>query len=144
VTDIVDRKRRSEIMARIGPRNTRPELTVRSAIHRMGFRFRLHQRRLPGSPDLVFRRHGIAVFVHGCFWHRHKGCANATNPKTRPEFWQRKFDANVARDARNCAALRRIGWKPLIIWECETEDPARLERILTKAFVRRAPIGVAR
>ena len=137
MTDIVDRQRRSEIMARIGPRDTLPELTVRSAAHRMGLRFRLHQRKLPGSPDLVFRRHGVAVFVHGCFWHRHQGCANATRPKTRPEFWQRKFDGNVARDARNCADLRRMGWRVLVVWECQTQNLdqlwARLDRFLSGA-----------
>lgn len=121
-------------MSHIRPRDTAPEMVVRCAAHRMGLRFRLHRKELPGSPDLVFARHGLAVFVHGCFWHRHQACANATMPKTRPEFWQRKFDGNVARDARNCAELQRLGWRTLIIWECEAEDPARLCRILRAAF----------
>lgn len=134
MADVVNRQRRSEIMSHIGPRDTAPEMAVRHAVHRMGLRFRLHRKELPGSPDLVFARHRLAVFVHGCFWHRHQGCANATMPKTRPEFWQRKFDGNVARDARNCAELERLGWRALIIWECEAEDPERLGYILRTAF----------
>jgi DNA mismatch endonuclease (patch repair protein) len=134
LADIVDRQRRSEIMSRIGPRDTVPELAVRRAAHRMGFRFRLHRKELPGRPDLVFARHRLAVFVHGCFWHRHAGCKNATMPKTRPEFWQQKFTGNVERDRRACAQLERLGWRTLIIWECEAEKPARLESILSAAL----------
>jgi DNA mismatch endonuclease (patch repair protein) len=134
VADTVDRQRRSEIMSRIGPRDTAPELAVRQAAHQMGLRFRLHRKDLPGSPDLVFTKHNLAVFVHGCFWHRHAGCSNATLPKTRTEFWQKKFDGNVARDARNRADLARLGWRSLIIWECEAEDDVRLAKILRRAF----------
>lgn len=134
MTDIVDRQRRSEMMSRIGPRDTVPELAVRSMAHRMGFRFRVHQKELPGRPDLVFARHRLVVFVHGCFWHRHKGCANATMPKTRPEFWQSKFNGNVERDRRNCRQLVRLGWRILVIWECEAEDPAKLASILAVAL----------
>lgn len=136
MADIVDRQRRSEIMSRIGPRDTAPELAVRSMAHRMGFRFRVHRKELPGRPDLVFARHRLAVFVHGCFWHRHHGCKNATMPKTRPEFWQRKFRGNVERDRRNCEQLARLGWRTLVIWECEAEDPARIESILAVALAR--------
>lgn len=121
-------------MSRIGPRDTLPELAVRRAAHRMGFRFRLHRKELPGRPDLVFARHRLAVFVHGCFWHRHAGCKNATMPKTRPEFWQRKFSGNVERDRRACEKLERLGWRTLIIWECQAEDAARLDSILSAAF----------
>lgn len=134
MADIVDRQRRSEIMSRIGPRDTAPELAVRRAAHRMGFRFRLHRKELPGRPDLVFPKYRLAVFVHGCFWHRHAGCANCTMPKTRPEFWQRKFQGNVERDYRTCEQLERLGWRTLIIWECETEEPAHLESILSAAI----------
>jgi DNA mismatch endonuclease, patch repair protein len=134
VADTVDRQRRSEIMARIGPRDTVPEMAVRRAAHRMGFRFRLHRKDLPGRPDLVFPKHRLAIFVHGCFWHRHIGCANCTMPKTRPEFWQRKFRGNVERDLRVCEQLKRLGWRTLVVWECETEDPARLNAILCAAF----------
>lgn len=121
-------------MSRIGPRNTVPELAVRRAAHRMGFRFRLHRKELPGRPDLVFAKHRLAVFVHGCFWHRHADCANSTMPKTRPEFWQRKFQGNVERDHRNCEQLARLGWRTLIIWECEAEDSARLDSIVSAAL----------
>lgn len=134
LADIVDRQRRSEIMARIGPRDTVPELAVRRAAHGMGFRFRLHRKELPGCPDLVFARHRLAVFVHGCFWHRHAGCKNATMPKTRPEFWEQKFWGNVERDCRACEQLERLGWRTLIIWECEAENAARLESILSAAL----------
>ena len=134
MADIVDQQRRSEIMARIRSRDTVPELAVRSMAHRMGFRFRLHRKGLPGRPDLVFVGRRLAVFVHGCFWHRHCGCTNATMPKTRADFWQRKFDGNVERDRRNCEDLTRLGWKSLVIWECETEDSARLESILDAAL----------
>lgn len=134
MADIVDRQRRSEIMSRIGPRDTAPELAVRRMAHRMGLRFRLYSKQLPGRPDLVFARHRLAVFVHGCFWHRHDGCANATMPKTRPEFWQKKFQGNVERDRRNCEKLAQLGWRTLIVWECEAEDPIKLRSILTAAF----------
>jgi DNA mismatch endonuclease (patch repair protein) len=134
VADIVDRRRRSEIMARIGPRDTRPEMIVRSAAHRLGLRFRIHRKDLPGSPDLVFAKYGAVVFVHGCFWHRHSGCKNATSPKTRPDFWQKKFDGNVARDKRNLKELRRLGWRTVVIWECEAEEPERLDKLLRRNF----------
>lgn len=129
--DIVDTARRSEIMARIGPRNTAPEMAVRRAAHRLGYRFRLHRKDLPGKPDVVFPRHRLAVFVHGCFWHRHPGCSNCTSPKTRPEFWSAKFSGTVARDARVLAALHEFRWRTLVIWECETERPDVLDRLLT-------------
>jgi len=134
LADTVDPERRSQIMSRIRSRDTLPERTVRSLAHRLGYRFRLHREGLPGRPDLVFVRQQLAVFVHGCFWHRHAGCTNCTTPKTRADFWQRKFESNVARDRRNCEDLARLGWKPLVIWECETEDPARLRAILAKAL----------
>ncbi|MGE3900043.1 MAG: very short patch repair endonuclease [Variibacter sp.] len=136
MADTVDHQRRSAIMARIGPRDTAPELAVRSMAHRMGFRYRLHRKDLPGRPDLVFAGQRLAVFVHGCFWHRHGGCANATMPKTRPEFWQNKLNGNVARDRRNCEQLERMGWRTLVIWECETEDTARLQSILSATLTR--------
>jgi len=134
MTDIVDSRRRSEIMSRIGPRDTAPEMAVRRAAHRMGFRFRLHRRDLPGRPDLVFPKLGLAMFVHGCFWHRHPNCQNCTAPKTRPEFWQRKFAGNVERDGRNLRDLVRLGWRVAVVWECETEDPKRLQRRLVAAL----------
>ena len=109
-------------MSRIKGRNTTPELAIRRIAHGLGFRFRLHRRDLPGSPDLVFPRYQTVIFVHGCFWHRHDGCRYAYRPKSRIQFWTKKFEENVARDERNEAALRNLGWRVLVIWECETRD----------------------
>jgi DNA mismatch endonuclease (patch repair protein) len=134
MADIVDRRRRSEMMSRIGPRHTKPELVVRRAAHRRGLRFRLHRKDLPGCPDLVFPKYRLAVFVNGCFWHRHKGCRNCSMPKTRPSFWEKKFRGTVERDRRNTKLLAKLGWRTVVIWECETEDSALLTRILTARF----------
>lgn len=118
MVDVVDPATRSRIMSRIRGKDTCPELVLRRALHARGFRFRLHDRRLPGSPDLVLPRYGAVCFVHGCFWHRHQGCRFATTPATRPEFWQAKFDATLARDRRNRRRLLEFGWRIAIIWEC--------------------------
>lgn len=134
MTDIVHTKRRSELMANIRGRDTAPELAVRRIAHRMGLRFRLHRKDLPGRPDLVFPKHRLAVFVHGCFWHRHEGCRHASTPKSRVAFWTEKFAANVARDARQEAALRALGWRVLVIWQCESRDEAAVERRLSASI----------
>lgn len=105
-------------MSGIRGKDTRPEMLVRSGLHRLGFRFRLYARDLPGRPDLVLRKYSAAVFVHGCYWHRHEGCRYATMPATRPEFWQEKFEANVRRDRRHQKMLREAGWRVFVIWEC--------------------------
>ena len=131
MADIVNPRRRSELMAGIRGRDTRPEVTVRRVAHRMGLRFRLHRKDLPGRPDLVFVRHRLAVFVHGCFWHYHKGCKYAHIPKSRVSFWTDKFAKNTARDDRNTHALRDMGWRVLTIWECETADLHHVRRLLT-------------
>jgi DNA mismatch endonuclease (patch repair protein) len=115
-------------MSRIRGRNTKPELRIRSLLHRAGFRFRLHKKGMPGRPDIVLTKYRTAIFVHGCFWHRHPACKNATTPSTRFEFWQRKFSDNVSRDARNRAELEAAGWRVLTIWECELE--ANADRVL--------------
>ncbi len=107
---------------------------VRSILHRMGLRFRLHDQKLPGRPDVVLARHGTVVFVHGCFWHRHKGCALASSPKSRRAFWQRKFASNVARDRKQARALRKAGWRVLVVWQCELKHPDRLTRRLRRLF----------
>ena len=117
-------------MSRIRSRDTGPELRVRRAAHRLGLRFRLHRRDLPGTPDLVFPGRGKTVFVHGCFWHSHSGCKYAYEPKTNFEFWQNKFQKNVDRDIRVKRALEAEGWDVIVIWECETNDDDRLTRIL--------------
>lgn len=127
-------KTRSEIMRAVRRENTGPELVVRKAAHRLGLRFRLHRKDLPGTPDLVFPKHRTCVFVHGCFWHRHPGCKKASTPKTRRDYWLPKFDRNVERDREKEDALRRLGWRVVTIWECETRDPEELERRLREAF----------
>lgn len=131
--DIVTPEVRSRMMRGIRGKNTGPERSVRSAAHRLGLRFRLHVRELPGRPDLVFPRHKTVIFVHGCFWHRHD-CGLAATPKTREEFWQKKFAANVSRDARKRDDLERAGWRVVEIWECETRDPVTLSLRLSAIF----------
>lgn len=106
-------------MARVGSKNTKPEMLVRRALHRLGFRFRLHRRDLPGRPDIVLPKYKTAIFVHGCFWHRHAGCRRATTPKTREAFWRSKFEANISRDRNAVEALKQGGWNVLVLWECE-------------------------
>src|ERR1700750_1581418 len=108
-------------MSRIRGKNTIPETRVRSLLHHLGFRFRLHLARLPGAPNIVLAKYKTVVFVHGCFWHRHTGCANCTTPTNRRQWWREKLDGNVARDKRNQAELRKLGWRVIVIWECETE-----------------------
>jgi DNA mismatch endonuclease (patch repair protein) len=127
--DVVSPEVRSRMMSGIRGKNTQPELIVRSLVHRLGLRFRLHGRGLPGRPDIVLPRHRTVILVHGCFWHRHS-CGLAAVPRTRPEFWAAKFDANVRRDARNKAALEALGWRIIEVWECEVRDLESLaERI---------------
>ena len=118
MTDIVDRAVRSRMMAGIGGKDTKPELILRRALHARGFRYRLHDRKLPGTPDLVFQRFGAVCFVHGCFWHRHQECPYATVPATRPDFWKAKFKGNVKRDRRAREELLDSGWRVAIVWEC--------------------------
>jgi DNA mismatch endonuclease (patch repair protein) len=134
--DIVSQAARSRMMSGIRGKDTKPELIVRSVAHCLGLRFRLHDRKLPGSPDLVMRKHRAVVFVHGCFWHRH-ACPMAATPKTRTDFWATKFEANQHRDARNRQELMALGWRVLEIWECETKQPevvtARLEEFFALA-----------
>ena len=121
-------------MAKICGAHTQPERRVRSVLHSLGLRFRLHQAALPGRPDIVLRRHGTVVFVHGCFWHRHAACRGATTPKTNRGFWQRKFRADVRRDAGNQRDLRAAGWRVVVVWECELARPKRLAARLRRLF----------
>ena len=123
MADIVDQKTRSRMMSGIRGRETKPEVSLRRALHARGFRFRLHPKTIPGRPDLVLPKHRAVVFVDGCFWHRHEGCRYATTPSTRPEFWQAKFDANVARDASVRAQLLAEGWRVAAVWECALRKP---------------------
>ena len=120
------------MMAGIRGRDTRPELAVRRALHAVGFRFRLHDPRLPGRPDIVLPRYHAVVLVHGCFWHRHEGCRLTTMPATRAEFWEEKFAGNVARDAREMVLLADAGWRVAVLWECglrAKDTTSQMERL---------------
>ena len=118
--DTISEEKRSWNMSRIRGKDTKPEIIVRSMLHRMGYRFRLHRKDLPGKPDIVLPKYNTVIFVHGCFWHRHKGCKYAYKPKSRIDFWNAKFDDTAARDKRNRKQLQAKGWNVEIIWECET------------------------
>ena len=125
MVDSLSRKHRSWNMSRIRSRDTGPELLVRSALHRAGYRFRLHSKDLPGRPDIVLPKYHTVVFVHGCFWHRHKGCRFAYSPKSRVAFWNNKFRGNIERDRRTSTALRKLGWRVVTVWECQATSPER-------------------
>lgn len=132
MADVHTPEQRSYNMSRIKGRDTRPEKTLRSLLHRNGLRFRIHDKRLPGHPDIVLPRYRSIIFVHGCFWHRHPGCRYATVPETRSAFWKEKFKRNVERDRRNILLLEEAGWNPIVVWECELKkDPVSvLEKTL--------------
>ena len=121
---------RSRNMARIKGKNTAPERRVRSLLHGMGYRFRLHRRDLPGTPDIVLPKHRAVIFVHGCFWHRHEGCKRATMPADHREFWEKKLTLNKERDRRHLAALEGMGYRCLVVWQCELKDMETLRRRL--------------
>ena len=125
MTDRIDATARSRTMAAIRSKNTQPEKWVRSALHRQGFRFRLHSKTLPGSPDLVLRKHHAVIFINGCFWHQHEGCKAAHLPKSRTDFWARKFARNLARDQKVLYQLKVLGWRAAIIWECGLKKARR-------------------
>lgn len=126
MVDHVDQAKRSLIMAAVHSEGTGPEKVVGRLVHRLGYHYRQHVKTLPGRPDLVFAARRKVIFVHGCFWHRHRGCRYATSPKTRRRFWEAKFARNVARDRRNKRELRRMGWAVLTVWQCELKKPERL------------------
>ena len=129
MADTVDFATRSRMMAGIGPKDTMPEMRVRRYLHAVGLRFRLHDKRLPGRPDIVLPAFRTVIFVHGCFWHRHAQCRFATNPSSNADFWQVKFQQNIDRDAAKEAALCSAGWRVLVVWECETREEAALEKL---------------
>jgi DNA mismatch endonuclease (patch repair protein) len=137
MADIVSLAKRSLMMAAVRQKHTKPEMAVRSALHHLGFRFTVNAPRnnsLPGRPDIVLPRHRVVVFVHGCFWHRHRHCKRATTPTARAAFWRKKFEENVRRDKSNTLALKREGWQVLTIWECETDS--RLLLGILAAFLK--------
>ena len=120
-------EQRSRNMSAIKSKNTKPEIKVRKVLHSMGYRFRLHSKDLPGSPDIVLPKFKTVIFVHGCFWHRHENCKYASTPKTRKEFWESKFKANVKRDLEIQEKIKNIGWKYVVIWECEARNIESIE-----------------
>ena len=123
-------EQRSRNMSAIKSQNTKPEIKVRKVLHSMGYRFRLHSKDLPGSPDIVLPKYKTVIFVHGCFWHRHQNCKYASTPKTRQEFWENKFNSNKKRDQKIQKEIIDLGWKFIIIWECEARNIQPLEEKL--------------
>lgn len=142
--DTIPKERRSWNMSQIRGKDTSPERKVRSALHRLGFRFRLHRRDLPGNPDILMPRHRTVVFVHGCFWHRHARCKYAYTPKSRVGFWTNKFHQNVSRDRRVVRRLRKLGWRVIVVWECQTNNGEALTGLLRKKVKRIRPDRIAR
>ncbi len=124
-------EQRSRNMSAIKSKNTKPEIAVRRLLHSMGYRFRLHRKDLPGSPDIVLPKYKTVIFVHGCFWHRHENCKYSSTPKTRKKFWESKFEVNVKRDLEIQEKIKNIEWRSIVIWECETKD---LKKLRVKLF----------
>ncbi len=127
-------KQRSRNMSAIKSKNTKPEIAVRKLLHSMGYRFRLHRKDLPGSPDIVLPKYKTVIFVHGCFWHRHENCKYATTPKTRKEFWENKFKTNLKRDLDIQEKIKNIGWQSVVIWECEIKNKFVLKETIKYLF----------
>ena len=127
MTDKISPSHRSWNMSRIKSKNTKPELRLRSFLHGLGFRFRVNRKDLPGKPDIVLPKYKTVIFVHGCFWHRHEGCKNATMPKSNTDFWEKKLAANIERDQRVKSELEALGWKVITVWECELKDLEKLK-----------------
>lgn len=141
MADPLSKAHRSWLMSRISGADTKPEWILRSALHRLGFRFRLRDRRLPGRPDLVFRKYRAVVFVHGCFWHRHAGCRDGSTPKTNTAYWEEKFARNVERDRKNQAALVEMGWRVRVVWECELLKDTLATVAAAAAWLRESEAG---
>ncbi|MFP4546918.1 MAG: very short patch repair endonuclease [Fidelibacterota bacterium] len=128
--DVFSKDKRSEIMSNISDSNTKPEIIVRSILHKMGYRFRLHKKNLPGKPDIVLPKHRKIIFVHGCFWHSHENCRRSKRPSTNTKFWSKKLDSNKKRDKKILKQLKDIGWKVLIVWTCEINKIENLKNKL--------------
>ena len=128
-------EQRSRNMSAIKSKNTKPEIAVRRLLHSRGYRFRLHSKGLPGSPDIVLPKYKTVIFVHGCFWHRHENCKYASMPKTRKEFWKKKFQSNIKRDLEIQEKIKNIGWKSVVIWECELKDIDNLRDKIIGIFI---------
>ena len=133
MTDKLTKEKRSWNMSRIRSGNTKPEIVVRRSLHALGYRFRLHRNDLPGRPDIVLSKYKTAIFVHGCFWHRHEGCEFAYTPKSKVQFWKTKFQKNIERDKKVIEELQQLGWTPKIIWECQTKNADSLQKLLLQS-----------
>jgi len=140
MTDVFTKEKRKWIMSRVGGKNTAPEKIVRYFLHSMGYRFRLHRADLPGKPDIILPRYGKIIFVHGCFWHGHIKCSKSKRPTTNEKFWNRKLDRTIKRDKKVLYDLKKIGWKVLVVWECETRKTDFLIRKLRK-FINEEEVG---
>lgn len=134
MTDTRTPEQRSRIMASVGSRDTGPEKIVRRLLHGMGYRFRLHVRNLPGRPDIVLPRHRKVIFLHGCFWHGHKGCRKSGRPKSNVTYWNMKIERNMQRDSAAVKSLRMLGWNVLVIWQCQLRDMERLRKRIERYF----------
>ncbi len=133
--DSLTQEHRSWNMSRIRGKDTKPEMATRSLLHGMGYRFRLKNSEIPGKPDIILPRYKAVIFVHGCFWHRHPGCKYAYMPKSRKDFWEKKFHSNIQRDREVTAQLKKLGWRQMVVWECEIKDADTLKKKI-KAFFR--------
>jgi DNA mismatch endonuclease (patch repair protein) len=134
--DVFTKEKRSLIMAKIKGKDTKPEKVVRSLLHQMGYRFRLHRGDLPGNPDIVLPKHKKIIFVHGCFWHGHKRCSRSKRPSTNKKFWNEKLSKNIERDKRNQRKLRKLEWTPLVIWQCQIKDLDNLSKKISRFLNR--------
>lgn len=132
MADTVSKSVRSRIMSSVKQRHTKPEMIVRSLLHRLGFRFRLHRKDLPGSPDIVLPKFHTAIFVHGCFWHQHKNCTKSRRPSSNQDYWNTKLDENISRDKRKEKELSKLGWRVATVWQCEIRDLETLTKKLKK------------
>lgn len=137
MTDTLSPQERSKRMSLIRGTGSAPEMKLRRLVHRMGFRYRLHVKELPGKPDLVFPSRCAVIFMHGCFWHRHKGCKLARLPKSKLEFWKPKLEANTKRDLHNQRQLKALGWRVLVVWECEMADTERVSAIVREFLLQK-------
>jgi len=137
LTDTLSPQERSKRMSLIRGTGSAPEMKLRRLVHRMGFRYRLHVKELPGKPDLVFPSRCAVIFMHGCFWHRHKGCKLARLPKSKLEFWKPKLEANTKRDLHNQRQLKALGWRVLVVWECEMADTERVSAIVREFLLQK-------
>ena len=128
-------EQRHRNMAAVKGKNTKPEIAVRKLLHKLGYRFRLHRKDLPGKPDIVLPKYKTVIFIHGCFWHRHAGCKYASTPSSNTVFWEKKFEENVARDRKNIEKLETLGWKVITIWGCEVNEEERVLSALAELFI---------